>query len=72
MISVKSNSLNLKYKKFTQSGLKNIGIRNFEFVTKTQFLSETLEFHNDFIEKSAICFSKYLNFFHRDLTTKNS
>jgi len=25
----------LKYEKFTQSGCKDIGIRNFEFVTKT-------------------------------------
>ena len=38
MISVLSNNLSLKYKKFTQSGYKDIEIRNFEFVTKTQFL----------------------------------
>ena len=35
---VTSNSLSLKYQRFTASGLKNIRIRKFEFVTKTQFL----------------------------------
>ena len=34
MISVISNSLNVKYHKFTQSGCKDIGISNIEFVTK--------------------------------------
>ena len=38
MISVLSNSLSLKYQKFTQAGCKDIVIRNFDFVTKTQFL----------------------------------
>ena len=38
MISVISNSLSLKYQKFTESGCKDIEIRNFEFVTKAQFL----------------------------------
>ena len=33
-----SNSLSLKYQRFTASGLKDIRIRKFEFVTKTQFL----------------------------------
>ena len=34
----RSNSLSLKYQKFTSSGYKDIGIRNFEFVAQTQFL----------------------------------
>ena len=38
MISVITNSLSLKYQKFTHSSFKDIGIRKFEFVTKTQFL----------------------------------
>ena len=38
MISVISKSLSLKYQKFAQSDCNDIGIRNFEFVTKTQFL----------------------------------
>ena len=32
------NNLSLKYKRFTPSGYKDIEIRKFEFVTKTQFL----------------------------------
>ena len=35
---VRPKSLSLKYQRFTPSGLKEIGIRQFEFVTKTQFL----------------------------------
>ena len=31
------NNLSLKYKKLTKLGYKDIGIRTFEFVTKTQF-----------------------------------
>ena len=38
MNSVKSNSLSLKYRRFTPSGCKDIEIRKFEFVAKTQFL----------------------------------
>ena len=38
MNSVRSNSLSLKYHRCTTSGCKNIGIRKFEFVAKTQFL----------------------------------
>ena len=38
MNSVRSNNLNLKYQVFTPSGLQDIGIRKFEFMTKTQFL----------------------------------
>ena len=36
---VRSNNLSLKYHKFTSSGCKDIGIRKFEFVAKTQFLT---------------------------------
>ena len=35
--SIKSNNLSLKYRKFTPSGCKDIGIRKFEFMPKTQF-----------------------------------
>ena len=38
--SVRSNNLSLKYKRFTTSGCKDIGIRTFQFVAKTQFLRE--------------------------------
>ena len=37
MNSVRSN--NLKYQTFAPWGCKDIGIRNFEFVTKIQFLN---------------------------------
>ena len=36
--SVRPNNLSLKYQRFTSSDCKDIGIRQFEFVTKTQFL----------------------------------
>ena len=36
--SFKSNGLSLKYKSCTPSGCKDVGIRKFEFVAKTQFL----------------------------------
>jgi len=39
MNSVRSNNLSLKYQVFTPSGLQDIGIIKFEFVAKTQFLS---------------------------------
>ena len=38
-----------KYQRFTPSGGKNIGISKSEFVTKTQFLSETFQIHNFFL-----------------------
>ena len=38
MNSVRANSLSLKYHRFTASGCKDIEIRKFEFVAKTQFL----------------------------------
>ena len=36
---VRSNNVSLKYKRPTPSDCKDIGIRKFEFVAKTQFLS---------------------------------
>ena len=39
MNSVRLNNLSLKNQRFTPSGWKTIGIRKFEFVAKTQFLS---------------------------------
>ena len=39
MNSVRSNNVNLKYQRpITLFGCKDIGIRKFEFVAKTQFL----------------------------------
>ena len=38
MTSFRSNSISLKYQRFTTLGSKNIGIRKSEFVAKTQFL----------------------------------
>ena len=38
MNSVRPKSLSLKYQRFTPSDFKEIGIRKFEFVAKTQFL----------------------------------
>ena len=34
------NNLSLKCQRFTPSGCKEIGIRNLEFIAKTQFLYE--------------------------------
>ena len=45
MISVISNSLSLKYQNITQSGCKDIWIRNFQFVTKTHFLCTKFFYH---------------------------
>ena len=38
MNTVRSNNLSLKNQRSTPSGFKDIGIRKFEFVAKTQFL----------------------------------
>ena len=38
MNSVRSNNPSLKYKRYTVSGSKDIGIRKFELVAKTQFV----------------------------------
>ena len=40
--SVRSNNLSLKYQRFTPSDCTEVGIRIFEFVTKTQILYKTL------------------------------
>ena len=34
----RSNNLSLKYQSFTPLGCKDIGLRTFKFVAKTQFL----------------------------------
>ena len=39
MNSVRSNNLSLKYQWFTTSGSKDIEVKIFDFVPKTQFLS---------------------------------
>ena len=46
MNSVWSNILSLRYQVIAQSGCKDIGIRNFEFVAKTQFLSKNNSFNS--------------------------
>ena len=46
MNSDRSNKLSLKYQRFTLSGCRDIGIRKFEFVAKTQFLCSTPTSHN--------------------------
>ena len=53
MNSVKPKNLSLKYHSFTSSDCKDIGIRQFEFVTKIQFLYRLL-----------IRDSDWLNFIH--------
>ena len=35
---IRLNNLSLKYQRFTPSGCRDIDIRKFEFVAKTQFL----------------------------------
>ena len=44
MNSVRSNYLSLKYQSYTPSGCKDIGIRKFESVAKTQFLYYMVNF----------------------------
>ena len=39
--SFRSNSLSLKYQRFTLSGCEAIGVRQFEFVAKTEFNPQT-------------------------------
>ncbi len=41
--SVRPNNLSLRYLRFTSSDCKDIGIRQFECVTKTQFLLSNME-----------------------------
>jgi len=43
MNCVCSSDLSLKYKRFTPLGWQDISIRKFEFVTKTQLLSEAAQ-----------------------------
>ena len=40
MNSYRSTNQSLKYQRFAPSGCKNIGIQRFEFVAKSQFLSQ--------------------------------
>ena len=53
---VRSNNVSLKYQRPTPSGRKDIGIRKFDFMTKTQFLSWKKE------EIKPILFSLILRF----------
>ena len=38
MNSLRSNNLSLKYQRFTTSGCKDIGIKQFQFLVKAEFL----------------------------------
>ena len=44
---VRSDDLSLKYQRFTFSGCKDIDIRKFEFLAKTQFLYVDISCNND-------------------------
>jgi len=51
IISVRLNNLGLKNYRFTPVSYKDIGIRKYKIVTKTQFLLETLKTsHNKILE----------------------
>ena len=52
MIYVRLNNVSLKYQRFEPLGCKDIGIINFQFVTKTQFL------RNKDLEEKGINFCK--------------
>ena len=52
MNSVGSNNLSLKYQRFTPQGRRDVGIRTFDLVAKTQFLkSTTLQLYKIFCLK---------------------
>ena len=51
MNSVRSDNLSLKYQSFTTLGCKDVGVRKFEFVAKTQFLRYLLQFPKQIIFK---------------------
>ena len=57
MHSARSNNLNLKYQRFTSLGCIEIGIRKFEFVSKTQFLS-TIYYYQNFNPSPSYIFRK--------------
>ena len=44
MNSVRPNNLSLKYQRYTQTGCKDIGIKQFEFMTKNQLLYKKAPF----------------------------
>ena len=62
IISVRSNSLSLKYQRFTPSGCEAIGVRKCEFVAKTQFL------YNLLIKKISTVFGCYCQIIMFDST----
>ena len=47
MNPIGSNNLSLKYQRFKPLDCKDIGIRKFEFVTKTRFSFESWDFLNE-------------------------
>ena len=57
MNSVKSNNLTLKYKRFTPSGCKDIGIIISEFVVKTHYHSTFILHDHNSIKENTIFFS---------------
>ena len=54
-----SNNLSLKYQKFTSIDFKDIGILNFEFVTKTQFLLSVKMHKKKHLKNPRKMFMKY-------------
>ena len=50
MTSIRSNNISLKYQRFTTLGSKDRGIRKSEFVAKTQFLYEFLNFYDSILD----------------------
>ena len=61
--SVKSKNLSLTYQRYTLSGCKDIEIRKFEFVTKTQFFLEIIHFKLCTPKINELSFCQKLYFF---------
>ena len=65
MNSVRSNSISVKYQRFTLSSCEDIDIRKFDFVVKTQFLSVISIFHL-FVRVIFDFDAKHFNIYERD------
>ena len=66
MNSGKSNRSSFKYQRFTPSGCKDIGIRKFEFVSKTQFLYNFDNTQCSFFSKKDPFLAVFFNYFKGD------
>ena len=60
MNSVWSNILSLRYQVIAQTGCKDTGVRNLEFVAKTQFLSKNNSFKSKVYSKIFLKISSFL------------